>query len=289
VKHQSIPPLQIVVVVDHNPDLFARITKRFPDMTVVENHRSRGSSGAWNSGVLAATSEIVAFLDDDAVAEHDWLEQLTAAYDDPDVVGVGGTITPMWQNGRPRWFPEEFDWVVGCTYKGMPEGLTQVRNLIGCNMSLRREALNASGGFRERLGHVGGRPSGCDETDVCIRMLQRWPNKRLLHNPHAIVRHAVPPERATWRYFCWRCYLEGRSKAFISRIAGMQDGLASERAHAFETLPIGLGRGVADALFRQDVSGLGRAVAIVVGLAITVTGFVIGTVLLRLDKRAVSD
>ena len=80
--------------------------------------QQRGISGARNSGIAAARGAIIAFLDDDAIAAPDWLEQLLAGYSSPNVLGVGGAIEPQWQGGRPRWFPPEFDWVVGCTYLG---------------------------------------------------------------------------------------------------------------------------------------------------------------------------
>ena len=59
--------------------------------------------------------KVVAFLDDDAQAGSDWLERMLAWYDDPSIIGVGGASEPVWRNGRPGWFPVEFDWVVGGT------------------------------------------------------------------------------------------------------------------------------------------------------------------------------
>ena len=62
--------------------------------------------------------------------------------------------------------PREFNWVVGCTHRGMPSTTAPVRNLIGCNMSFRREVFSRIGGFRDQIGRVGARPSGCDETEL---------------------------------------------------------------------------------------------------------------------------
>lgn len=276
VRRQSAPPAELVIVVDHNPALLARVRGRFPAAVVVENREPPGSSGAWNSGVAATRGDVVAFLDDDAVAAPDWLAQLAAEYDDATVAGVGGGIDPRWLAGRPAWFPQEFDWVVGCTYRGLPETKAEVRNLIGCNMSFRRQVLEAVGGFREGIGHIGGRPLGCDETELSIRVRQRWPEQRLLHNPSARVAHQVPASRGRWRYFATRCAMEGRSKALVSRFVGVRDGLAAERTYTFRTLPRGVARGVGDAVLRRDLSGLARAAAIVAGLAITTAGYLAG-------------
>lgn len=270
VRRQSVPAQEIVVVVDHNPGLLARARTHLPGVVAVENHERRGLGGARNSGVAAAKGAVIAFLDDDAVAAPDWLEQLIAGYADPDVVGVGGAIEPIWQGGQPEWFPEEFHWLVGCTYRGMPETTAAVRNLIGCNMSFRREVFQAIGDFR--LGY------GCDETEFCIRLRRHWPQKVLLYQPQARVYHQVTADRARWAYFRSRCYFEGGSKAVVSWLAGTKDALASERTYTLRTLPRGVIRGLSDAILRGDKAGLARAAAIVAGLAITAAGYLVGRV-----------
>jgi glycosyltransferase involved in cell wall biosynthesis len=278
VQQQSAPPREIVVVIDHNASLLERVRRHFPDVVAVDNKESRGLSGARNTGVAVARGEVIAFLDDDAVAAHDWLAQLNAGYSDPLVLGVGGTIKPMWVDGRPNWFPEEFNWVVGCTYRGTPRKTAPVRNLIGCNMSFRREVFEVIGGFRNGIGRVGTHPVGCEETELCIRANQRWPQSVLLYESRARVHHRVPSSRACWDYFRARCYAEGLSKALVARSVGTRDGLASERAYTFRTLPRGVIRGLADVAPRGDPTGLARAGAIVAGLAITTAGFLVGLV-----------
>lgn len=285
VRRQSVSPREIIAVIDHNPRLLARARACLADVVVVENREARGLAGARNSGVAAACGAIVAFLDDDAVARPDWLEHLRAGYARPEVFAVGGAIAPVWAGGRPRWFPEEFDWIVGCTYRGMAPTTAAVRNLIGANMSFRREVFEAIGGFRVGLGRVGQRPLGCEETEFCIRAGRRWPRGVCLYEPRARVQHRVPASRARWRYFRSRCYAEGRSKALVARSVGARDGLATERDYTVRTLPLGVARGLADALLRRDPGGLGRAGAIVAGLLLTTTGYLAGGVARRFATR----
>jgi glucosyl-dolichyl phosphate glucuronosyltransferase len=261
---QTLQAHEIIVVVDHNPHLATRARSRL-SVTVVENTGTPGLGGARNSGLEAASAEIVAFLDDDAIASEQWLARLAGGYEDPDVAGVGGSARPLWETERPLWFPPEFDWVVGCSYRGMPETAKPVRNMFGCNMSFRRDLVRQLGGFR--LGY------GCDETELCIRLRQRWPEKKLLYLPEACVLHHVPANRMRFARFLSRCYFEGGSKAVVSRLVGSGDALASERDYIRRVLPAGIRQGLTDAAAHGRRSGAARAGAIVAGLASTTVGY----------------
>ena len=284
-KNQTLAPHEIILVIDHNPELFERARAHLSGVTVVENREQRGLSGARNTGLAIATGEIIAFMDEDAVAAPNWLAQLAACYDDPQVMGAGGAIEPVWESGRPRWFPEEFDWVVGCTYRGMPISRAQVRNLIGCNMSFRRQVYERIGGFRDGIGRIGTRPLGCEETEFCIRANQRFQGQHFVYEPAARVFHHVPDSRANWGYFRSRCYAEGLSKALVARFVGASSGLSSEKTYVIRTLPLGVLRGLADTLLRLDGGGIGRAGAIMAGLFLTGIGYLVGTVSLTLKAR----
>jgi O-antigen biosynthesis protein len=278
VLRQELPPDQVVLVIDHNPALLRRAQAAYPQLTVVANTGKRGLSGARNEGVLRARGDVVAFLDDDAVAEPDWLARLVAHYDDPRVLAVGGRAVPDWERARPRWFPPEFDWVVGCSYVGQPSGAAPVRNLIGCNMSFRRGALDDAGRFDPALGRVGGVPVGCEETELCIRLRQRRPDGVVLYEPAASVRHHVTGDRGTWAYFRSRCLSEGRSKAVVAGLVGTAAGLSTERAYTRRVLLSGVRRGLSEACARRDLGGLMRSGVIVAGLLVTASGYLSGRV-----------
>jgi glycosyltransferase involved in cell wall biosynthesis/GT2 family glycosyltransferase len=267
-RAQTLPAHEIVLVIDYAPDLLDEAGRRWPDLKVLPNGEQQGLSGARNTGVAEASGEVVAFLDDDAAAAPDWLQRLADAYADPDVLGAGGTVRPRWLEGRPGWFPPEFDWVVGCTHSGMPKQPGPVRNLIGANMSFRRAPLVELGGFSLDLGRIGSLPVGCEETDFSIRVRQRWPRAGIVYDPAATVEHVVPPARGKIRYFIDRCRAEGRSKAVLTRMVGSEDGLSAERSYVKRTLPRGFLRGLG-AVFKGDPNGLARSAMIGVGLAAT--------------------
>jgi GT2 family glycosyltransferase len=284
VRAQTRPPARTILVVDHNPPLLERARAALPDVRVVPNTGRRGLSGARNSGVAHAIGEVVAFLDDDARAEPDWLERLAAGYANPSVVGVGGAATPVWPGRRPRWLPPEFDWVVGCSFTGMPETPAPVRNLIGANMSFRREVFGNVGGFTDGIGRVGSRPLGCEETELGIRLRQWRPGARLVYDPAAVVRHRVTADRTAWRYYCSRCFAEGISKAMVSRLVGARDALETERRYVRSVLPRAILRGL-DPQRGDRTGGITTVGAILAGLSLAAAGYLRGRLAPRSPRR----
>jgi glucosyl-dolichyl phosphate glucuronosyltransferase len=284
VRAQTRPAARAILVVDHHPPLLERARVAFPDLQVVPNLGRRGLSGARNTGVAHAIGDVVAFLDDDARAEPDWLERLAAGYSNPSVVGVGGAATPVWPGQRPRWLPPEFDWVVGCSFVGLPDASTPVRNLIGANMSFRREVFGSVGGFTDGIGRVGSRPLGCEETELGIRLRQWRPEARLVYEPAAVVRHRVTPDRMAWRYFCSRCYAEGLSKAMVSRRVGARDALETERRYVRSVLPRAIVREL-DPRRHDRYARLASAGAILAGLGLAAAGYARGRLALRSARQ----
>ena len=283
VRRQSYPAAEIIVVVDHNPTLYQRLKGEIYDATVVENRERPGLSGGKNTGVALARTEIVAFLDDDAIADSKWLKSFADSYADKTVIGVGGLTLPAWDTQRPSWFAEEFDWVVGCAYQGMPRSRGQIRNLHGGNASFRREVFRTVGGFSNGIGRSASKPHGCEETEFCIRLNQSLPGSLLLFDDRAIIWHRVSAARSRFSYFRSRCYAEGYSKALVAASVGATDALSTERKYITRTLPLGVLRGYKDVM-RGHLSGFGRSATIIAGLTATVAGFMVGTLQRRLFR-----
>jgi GT2 family glycosyltransferase len=275
---------ELVIVVDHNETLLQRARAAFADATVVPNPLRTGLAGARNTGVNHFATDIIVFLDDDAVAEPDCLERLVEAYSDPRVVGAGGAALPVWPDQRPRWFPEEFNWVVGCAYTGLPRETASVRNPIGACMSFRRAAFDRAGAFTYGIGRTGADRMGCEETEFSIRVRQLMPHCRLLYVPGARVQHHLDASQQEWRHFVRRCFAEGRSKALVADEVGSRNALASEWPYALRVLSAGILRGVWEALSGRP-AGLMRAGAIGAGLAATTCGYLSGRLRTRLKQK----
>jgi GT2 family glycosyltransferase len=242
---QQPAPVEVIVVVDHNPGLFERAQRHFSGVTVLQNRFEQGASGTRNTGAWHTTTPLVAFLDGDITAGPQWLAQLVAPFDDPSVVGTGGAIAAAWERSRPRWMPDELLWAVGASYTGMPTITAPVRNVWSASMAVRREAFAAVGGFREGFGKIGSR-NRPEDTDLCLRMSEgrgHW-----MYVPEAVVEHDVPAERSTFRFVLRRCYAEGRGKVQMARLLDDSSSLGAERSYVTRTLPRGLLRDLSGAV-----------------------------------------
>ncbi|WP_328467619.1 glycosyltransferase [Actinoplanes sp. NBC_00393] len=237
---------EIVVVVDHNPEMAARVKRTFEGVTVLENAYARGASGNRNTGAFHTRTPFIAFLDDDTVASPTWLgEQLAPFFADSRVVGTGGGIIPAWERVRPRWMPDELLWTVGVSYTGMPTTTSPIRNVWSANMIVRRDAFLAVGGFRTGFGKLGdqNRP---EDTELCLRMAAAndgyW-----VYVPHAVIDHEVPADRSTFGFLMRRCYAEGRGKVQMATFMPKDQKLGAETDYLRRTLPRAVGRNLVEA------------------------------------------
>jgi len=186
VKELRYKNYEVVVIDDGSTDETANIVRQFPVRMI--QTPNRGLSSARNTGMKEATGEIVAYLDDDAWPDPDWLGYLVQRFETTAHAGIGGPNIP----------PPNDSWIAECVANA-PGGPHHVllsdcvaEHLPGCNMAFRKSCLEIIGGFDEQYRAAG------DDVDVCWRLQrQGW---TLGFAPGATVwHHRRSSVRAYWR------------------------------------------------------------------------------------------
>ena len=274
-------------MIDHHDGLLgAGRARELTGVVVVPNAEARGLSGARNTGIATATGAIVAFLDDDA--------DRRAGLDRPPARSRTPTRTSSRSAGawcragttrRPAWLPEEFDWVVGCTYAATaptrdPSGTSSGRTCPSAAPWSTRSAASATPSGAPPISRPAARRPSCSSGR---RSTSRAASSGTSRRRWSCT--GCPAARATRRYFRARCYAEGISKTYVSRLVGSRDGLASERAYTTRALPRAFVRELRGAVRTRDRAGLARAATLVAGVATTGAGYA-GTRMPRRTRTA---
>jgi glycosyltransferase involved in cell wall biosynthesis len=215
---QTHDDVELVFVSDGNPEVYDRFEADFGDRADVRTHcndENRGLLVSRNNGAEAATGDVVAFLDDDAVAHPEWIARLVDAYEDHDALAAGGKMVPLWVDGEPRFLPEEHYYLIGVTHRGFGNGEDtpgEVRNTNGSNLSFRREVFIDLGGFD---ANIGGRKGDANlqggETELCERLRIEY-GRGVYYVPDAEVAHKVFDYRTEPGWLLDRAFWQGYSK-----------------------------------------------------------------------------
>jgi cellulose synthase/poly-beta-1,6-N-acetylglucosamine synthase-like glycosyltransferase len=283
VQEQTLQPCEIIVCIDHNEPLFHRCVEfwadaKTPPIRVIQNKYEGRMGSARNTAAEVAIGDILAFLDDDAAADKNWLELLTEPYLDERVGVVGGRPVPIFEARRPAWFPVQFDWVFGCAYDGLPTSRGPLGHIIGANMSVRRTLHQQMGGFHS--DHV-------DDMDMCHRVAHMKGSEAVIYEPAAIVHHFVPASRLTWEYFWNRCFFVNKLKVEIYAQMGDAATLGAEKRFVWYVLTRGV-RGEILQAVKGDAYGLARSAAIIAGIGLAAAGHIAGQITRRLVRVPVS-
>ena len=182
----NYPQYEVIVVDDGSTDATAEIARKY-DVSLIQVE-NKGLSNARNLGMEAATGEIIAYIDDDAYPDPDWLKFLAAGFTGSDHAGIGGP------NIAPPGHGLAADGVAhapgGPIHVLLSDEIAE--HIPGCNMAYRLYRLRAIGGFDPRFGAAG------DDVDICWRVQERgW---SLGFSPAAVVwHHRRRSVRAYWK------------------------------------------------------------------------------------------
>ncbi len=182
-----------------------------------------GLSVARNTGAQASCGEILAYLDDDAVASEGWLQVLYCAYQsNPKLAIAGGKVTLLWppNTNPPHWLSSGLAGNLGAYDLG--DRVVSIENPgltpRGLNYSIRRSFLDEIGGFDINLGRVGKNLLSNEELQMTELALEKgW---EVAYLPDALVAHNVSPERLKRSWFFSRGWWQGISECYREQLAG---------------------------------------------------------------------
>ena len=206
---------EIIIIIDGNEDLKQKIKKKFKGInkiSILDNKKNEGPSVSRNLGVDFSKGEIVAFIDDDAFAQPNWLDTIKKNFiDHPNIAACGGKLIPIYEKGAKK-IPEELLWIVGCTYKGHTQKKKYVRNVISANMAVKKEVFTEIK-FEKMFDGINWK---MEDTLFGIRLFLKDRNL-ILYDPKMIIYHKVIINRTKIKYIINRSYSEGILKANLGK------------------------------------------------------------------------
>lgn len=160
----------------------------------------QGHSQSRNRGIRESKGNIIAFLDDDAFTNPDYISNLNGFFfSHPEVIAIGGKIIPVYEGDPPAWMSKYLLPLVAAQDMGnRPKKFTGRKFPIGANMAFRKQAFKQYGFFNTDLGRKGSGLEGGDEKDVFDRLKQN--NEMIFYVPNVVVEHIIPPKRVELSY-----------------------------------------------------------------------------------------
>lgn len=238
-------PYEVIIVDNGSTDGTATLVDQLiatADLRVRYAYEPRnGLNAARDTGAKMAQGEMLAYLDDDAIADPRWLEYLSegfAAF--PNVEVVAGQVSLLFEDRRPHWLTAEAAGYLSSTgrFGTALRFLTDEEYPVGANMAFLRTAWEKQGGFGNQLGRNAGSLRSNAEFELVYKIRQA--GGKVLYTPRARVLHRVPPQRLTWNWFLRRSFWQGRSDAIWDR--------SIQRAHCTNAV----------ALLVTTLAGVGR-------------------------------
>jgi len=282
VLEQTYDSVEVVVVVDGNRAVAERARTDFTDEIIVHNNsENRGVSYSRTKGAKIATGDVVAFIDDDAVADTNWISELVRGYEDTDALAVGGRMDGLWLAGRPWFLPEEFDWLVGVTHRGFTTEVEEVRNTFESNISFRREIFLELGGFDPKLGPKADKYLHSEGSEIGLRLQSEY-DQGVLYIPTAVVQHKVFKNRTKFLWLSKRAFKQGVSKKRMQQHTLHSSG--EEMNFLYKLLVKHIPRRIQQIIQERSINQVGKLIMTFVLTSVVVLGYIYSALLNWLNE-----
>jgi glucosyl-dolichyl phosphate glucuronosyltransferase len=236
---QTFDDFEILLVVNTDQKYFDKL-EAIINNKMDKQHRIRiifnpidyGIAHARNVALKNVTTEYIAFTDDDAIPDNQWISESIKLLKETKSAGaVTGPVYAKWDPNCKKyasWFPKELYWIIGCT-PWVRSDVGEIRNGFASNLTMRTNFALACGGFNERYGYNKLNPMAGEEPELSIRL--RKNGKLTLWNPQAVVFHRIFKDRLRVRNIIVRSFVEGKTKAYLRKAFGSK-ALTYEMSHA---------------------------------------------------------
>jgi glucosyl-dolichyl phosphate glucuronosyltransferase len=197
---QTMQPFEIIVIDDASKSPL-NMKMDSSKMKLIRFDKEVGLSGARNFGIRISKGDYVAFIDDDAVATRNWIEEVQNGIKKGGEI-LGGPLRPIFRAKPPKWWNEmDLGYFVGV-------GNSETKQIWGANMVFKKEVFQKIGVFNPNIGRQNGKLLGFEDA----RLISKGEKScRILFLPKAEVLHLVRAQRLTLRYIIRWSYNHGKS------------------------------------------------------------------------------
>lgn len=208
---------EVLIIDNHSTDDTKKIALNFGEKHSNFKYifeEKQGLSHARNRAIEEAKSEYLAYIDDDAIADKEWLEKIgSVIQNNKDIAAFGGPIYPWYNKEKPKWFKDEF---ATHSYGKEHFQLTEQNcpfGLSGSNMIFKKDALKKYGGFSTEYGMNGDKIAFGEESFLFNKMLKN--NENIQYFPDIFVYHLVSDKSYSLKEAFKRSIQNGKAIAHI--------------------------------------------------------------------------
>lgn len=194
---QSIGNFNVLVVDNNSSDNTKEVVDLFNNKLNIQYffEKKQGLSLARNKGIILAKTEYVSFLDDDALADKDWIKNAIMIINEKKPEIFGGPIFPFYISSKPMWFKDQYETLISRQGSGY---LNKDQYLFGSNIFIKKEMFLLLGEFDVNLGVNGNNLSVGEETKIIsIAHKKEIP---VYYSENLVVKHVVMPNKLSFFY-----------------------------------------------------------------------------------------